>query len=220
MTPPETRKGFHDELAEVNQEVVELAAMATNAIEAGTDALLSGDIAAVEQIIENDKLIDRKQHEIEDRVSSLLALQAPLGVDLRVLISVLRIIHEIERIGDNMENVAKATRRLYPAELDPRVRGIVQRMREQAINQLATAVQSFVERDPQRAAALYDMDDVMDDLQKELFRVIFSSEVSEESLQRGVQIALIGRYFERIADHAVNFAERVSYMVTGQSPKS
>jgi phosphate transport system protein len=90
-------------------------------------------------------------------------------------------------------------------------------MREQAIAQLTLAVEAFADRDPARAAALADMDDVMDDLQKDLFRTIFASQVHDEgALQRVVQIALVGRYFERIADHAVNTGERVAFMVTGQ----
>ena len=216
---PETRKGFHEELDEVNQAVVELAALASNSIEAGTEAFLSGDLSLVEKVVEGDRALDALTLNIEDRVCNLLALQAPMGVDLRVLVGILRIIHEIERVGDNMVNVAKAARRLYPIEMDPKVRGLVQRMREQAVNQLATAVGAFVERDAGQAAALNDMDDVMDDLQKDLFRTIFVADTSEETIQQSVQIALVGRYFERIADHAVNFGERVTYIITGRSPK-
>ncbi len=137
--------------------------------------------------------------------------------DLRTLVTIIRVIHELERVGDLMVNVAKAARRLYPYHLDPKMRGLIQRMREQAVAQLRIAVEAFAERDPARAAALVDMDDVMDDLQKDLFRTIFASEVQDEDiLQRAVQLALVGRYFERIADHAVNFGERVAFMVTGE----
>jgi phosphate transport system protein len=112
--------------------------------------------------------------------------------------------------------VAKSARRLYPGPLDPKLRGIIDRMREQATAQLQLASDTFAERDPARAAALEDMDDVMDDLQKELYRAIFRSTAHDEAeLQRAVQVALLGRYFERIADHAVNIGERVTYMVTG-----
>jgi phosphate transport system protein len=140
-----------------------------------------------------------------------------MAVDLRMLVTVLRVIHELERTGDLMVNVAKAARRLYPYQLDPKIRGLIHRMREQAVAQLNVAVEAFAHRDPARAAALGDMDDAMDDLQKDLFRVIFAIRVDDEAgLQRAVQIALVGRYFERIADHAVNTGERVSFMVTGQ----
>jgi phosphate transport system protein len=137
--------------------------------------------------------------------------------DLRIIVTVLRVIHEIERIGDLMAKVAKATRRLYPSGFEPRLRGLIDRMRDQARSQLQLAIESFADADQARAAALVDMDDVMDDLQKELFQAIFAiSNIDDATLQKAVQIALVGRYYERAGDHAVNVAERVEYMVTGQ----
>lgn len=216
----ETRKLFHEELKDVTDDVVRLGVLAGEAIQAGTTAFLDEDLSATEAVIEADRQLDDLTHAIERHTYLLLARQQPMAVDLRMLVTVLRGIHELERIGDYMVNVAKATRRLYPHPLDPRIRGIVDRMREQAVEQLKLAVASFIERDPLKAAALSDMDDVMDDLQKELFRVIFSmaQRSDDVSVQHAVQIALVGRYFERIADHAVNFGERVAYMVTGEFP--
>ena len=213
----ETRRAFHEELNEIGIDVVRLGAMTSEAIQAGTDAFLAGDLTAAERIVAEDVVMDNLMHSIESRTFLLLARQQPMAVDLRMLVTVLRIIHELERAGDLMVNVAKATRRLYPHQLDPKTRGLVHRMREQAIAQMTVAVEAFAKRDPARAAALKDMDDVMDDLQKDLFRSIFSWHVDDDaSLQRAVQIALVGRYFERIADHAVNTGERVAFMVTGE----
>ncbi len=211
----EHRKAFHEELAQLNEDVLHLAALAGEAIQAGTDALLDFDLAGVEQVIAQDGHLDQLTDSIEERVYQIMARQAPMAMDLRTLVTILRAIHELERIGDLMINVAKAARRLYPRPLEPKVRGILDRMREQAA-QLRLAAEAFAARDPARAAALNDMDDVMDDMQKELFRTIFSSPVTDEaSVQRAVQIALVGRYFERMADHAVNVGERVEFMVTG-----
>lgn len=215
----ETRKQFHDELAELKADVVRLGVLATEAIEAGTAALLDADLAAVEHVVANDKLLDDLADSIEERTYLLMARQQPMAVDLRTLVTVLRVIHEIERAGDLMKNVAKATRRLYPVELEPRVRGILDRMREQAGAQLRLAVQTFSDGDTARAAALPDMDDVIDDLQKDLFRAIFAVDGADDrGLQRAVQVALVGRYFERIGDHAANIAERVDFMMTGNFP--
>lgn len=212
----ETRKSFHEELDQLRHDVIVLAAAAEEAIQAGTAALLDGDLAAVEKVIAEDRHIDELTHSAEDRCYELLARQQPMAVDLRILVTVLRIIHELERVGDLMVNVAKTTRRLFPGELEPRVRGIIDRMREQASAQVRLAVDAFADRDPVRAGALADMDDVMDDLQKELFRAVFAGKTDDEhALHRAVQIALVGRYFERIADHAVNVGERVEFMVTG-----
>jgi phosphate transport system protein len=212
----ETRKAFHEELEDLCHDVVRLGAMAGEAIQAGTDAFLDADLAAAERAIAGDAAIDELMRAIEGHTYLLLARQQPMAIDLRVLVTILRVIHEFERTGDLMVNVAKATRRLYPYELEPRIRGLVHRMRQQAAEQLRLAVTAFAERDPVRGSALADMDDVMDDLQKELFRVIFASQVNDEAaLHRAVQIALVGRYFERLADHAVNAGERVAFMVTG-----
>ena len=213
----ETRKLFHEELAEINADVIHLGAMASEVIEAATSALLDGDLGAVERIAAHDHDLDVLTHSIEDRTYLLLGTQQPMAVDLRTLVTVLRVIHELERIGDLMVKIAKATRRLYPHPMEPRVRGIIDRMREQAGVQLRLAVDTFAERDPARAAAVVDMDDVMDDLQKDLFRAIFATQdTNEATIQRAVQIALVGRFFERVADHAVNVAERVAFMVTGE----
>ena len=212
----ETRKAFHEELDEISNDVVRLGAMASEAIQAGADAFLDADLAAAERLVAEDQAMDELTHSIERRTYLALARQQPMAGDLRMLVSVLRVIHELERAGDLMVNVAKAARRLYPYELDPKLRGIIHRMRQQAVAQLRVAVEAFAERDPAKAAALGDMDDAMDDLQKDLFRAIFSGSVDDEaSLQRSVQIALVGRYFERIADHAVNTGERVAFIVTG-----
>jgi phosphate transport system protein len=213
----ETRKAFHEELAEVSESVVRLGALAGEAINAGTDCLLGSDLAAAELVIAADAVTDELARSIEAHSFLLLARQQPMAVDLRTLVTVLRIAHELERIGDLMVNVAKASRRLYPYQMEPRIRGLLHRMREQALAQLKLAIDAFAERDAVRAAALSDMDDVMDELQKELFRVLFELPAREEGVvQRAVQIALVGRYFERIADHAVNTGERVAYIVTGE----
>ncbi|MDQ3977943.1 MAG: phosphate signaling complex protein PhoU [Actinomycetota bacterium] len=213
----ETRKAFHEEIDEIANDVVRLGAMAVQAVQAGTDALLEGDLTAAERLVANDLTLDALMHSIEARTFFLMARQQPMAVDLRMLVTVLRVIHELERTGDLMVNVVKATRRLYPYQLDPRIRGLLHQMREQASAQLTVAVEAFAKRDPARAAALGDMDDVMDDLQKDLFRAIFSLQVTDEGiLQEAVQIALIGRYYERIADHAVNVGERVAFIVTGE----
>jgi len=213
----ETRKAFHEELRELSEDVVRLGALATEAVQAGTNAFLDADLAAAEKVVAEDRKLDELMASIEQRSYLLLARQQPMAVDLRMLVTILRIIHELERVGDYMVNVAKTTRRLYPYELDPKVRGIIHRMREQAVAQTKVAVEAFAQRDPARAAALSDMDDVMDDLQKDLFRTIFASDAKDEAaIQRAVQIALVGRYFERVDDHAVNTGERVEYMVTGE----
>ena len=182
---PKTRKAFHEELDEIAADIVRMGALAAEAIQAGTDAFLEADLVRTEKVIADDVVLDDLMHSIESRTYLLLARQQPMAVDLRMLVTVLRVIHELERAGDLMVNVAKATRRLYPYELDPKIRGLIHRMRQQASAQLRLAVEAFAERDPARAAALADMDDVMDDLQKDLFRHDLRLAISDEAaLQR------------------------------------
>lgn len=213
----ETRKAFHDELRQLDADVMVLGRMAATAVEAGTAALLAGDLTVADEVIAEDKALDDLTHSIESRIYELLARQAPMAVDLRTLVATLRVIHELERAGDLMVKVAKATRRLYPRQIEAEIGRLVARMGEQAAVQLRLAVEAFADRDRARAAALPDMDDVMDDLQKDLFQAIFESSATDEpALQRAVQFALVGRFYERIGDHAANVAERVGFMVTGR----
>lgn len=216
-TMTETRKAFHEEIGDLTTDVVRLGALACQSIEMGTKALLEVDLSAIEKVVDHDdEQLDPLTHSIEQRACLLLARQQPMAVDLRTLVTILRVIHEIERVGDLMVKVAKSTRRLYPHQLDPKVRGIIDRMRKQAGYQLQIAVDAFAQRDVSKAEALPDMDDVMDDLQRDLFQAIFSTTDAEEGrLQTAVNIALVGRHFERMADHAVNIADRVAFMVTG-----
>jgi phosphate transport system protein len=215
----EIRHTYHGQLDELRVGVVRLGLMATDAIAAGTDAFLEGDLAAADRVIHADAAIDDLTHSLEERCYTTLARQQPMASDLRMVVAVLRTIHEIERTGDLMVNVAKTTRRIYPVELPDPIRRIVEQMGRQAGIQHRLALEAFAESDCARALALEDMDDVMDDLQRELFRTIFAlGRADEAGLQQMVQIALVGRYYERMADHAVNIGERVNYMVTGEMP--
>ena len=219
--PPteEARRVFHEQLDELRIDVIRLAALTTEAIAGGTEALLEGDLAAAERVIENDDEIDDLTHSIEDRTFLLLARQQPLATDLRFLVTVMRVAHELERSADLMVNVAKTTRRLYPHQLDPKLRGIIDRMGTQASTQTRVAIDAFADADPSWAAALADMDDAMDELTKSLFRHVLAGDGTDEGVVLlAVQMALVGRHYERIADHAVTIAERVGFMVTGEHP--
>jgi phosphate transport system protein len=221
-TANEARKSFQDALDELRIDVIRLAALTTEAIGAGTQAFLDADLAAAEQVIENDDDIDDLTHSIEDSCYQLLARQQPMATDLRTVVSVLRIVHELERSADLMVNVAKTTRRLYPHSLDPKLRGIIQRMGEQAGTQTRVALDAFADSDPSAAFALADMDDTMDDLTKSLFRHILAgggtAADDEGHVLLAVQLALVGRHYERIADHSVTIGQRVGFMVTGEHP--
>jgi phosphate transport system protein len=218
---PETRKAFHEELNEVREDVIRMGAMVLEAIQGATAALLDQDLSAGEHVLHVDRDTDALREKVEERVFYLLAQQQPLAVDLRTLVGILRVIHELELSGHLMLNTTKAARRLYPHQLEPKVRGIIDRMREQATVQIQVAMDAFADLDATRASVLVDMNGVMVDLQKDLFRAILSTdEVDETALQQAVQMALVGRFFERTADHAVTIGHRVAFMVTGKMPTS
>jgi len=215
----EIRQQFHGQLDDLRIDVVRLGLMTTDAITAGTEAFLEADLVAADHVIHADRAIDELTHSLEERCYTTLARQQPMASDLRIVVAVLRTIHELERTGDLMVNVAKTTRRIYPVELPDPVRRIVESMGRQAALQLRVAIEAFAESDCARAMALEDMDDTMDDLQRDLFRTIFAlGRADEAGLQQSVQVALVGRFYERMADHAVNIGERVTYMVTGEMP--
>ena len=218
----ETRRTFDEQLQDVRAEVVKLAVQTCEQVSAATQALLDADLTVVDDIYDAHQEIKERVLQIEHRVYQLFALQQPMASDLRAMLAVLRILHEIELTGGLMRNVARATRRLYPRELPPRIRGIIERMGAQASIQTHLAVDAFADNDEAIAAALPDMDDVMDDLQKELFRAIFAGfsgeSTDEAALQMAVQLAFVGRDYERAADHAVMIGRWVSFMITGQLP--
>jgi phosphate transport system protein len=140
--------------------------------------------------------------------------------DLRFLLTTLRLIGELERSADLMVNICKASRRIYDVEFGPQIRGLIEQMGIEAAFLVRTAMDSYVDADTSLAAALDDIDDRLDELQVQYVQAIFQSHSETNlSLQGAVQMAMIGRYYERIGDHAVNIGERVLYMVTGWLPE-
>jgi phosphate transport system protein len=215
----EVRKSFDEHMTDIRSDLIRLAALAGEMVGMATEALLDKELPLVEQVVENNRRLEKLHHDIELQTYELFATQQPMAIDLRTLLTVLRTLHELELTGDLTVSVAKAARRIYPGELPPKVRGLIERMGGQAGVQLRIAVDAFADNDQALALALPDMDDVIDDLQKELFRSIFSYITPDEAgLQQAVQIALVGRFYERIADHAVQIGRWVNFMVTGELP--
>lgn len=218
--PTEIRKSFHHSLEEIRDDIVRLAGMVTEALGRATDALLDGDLRVAEELIANDDVLDTLTLDIEERCYQLLALQQPMAVDLRAVVTAIRLTAEIERSGDLVVNIMKASRRLYGVEIQPKLRGLIERMGEQVHRLFRISIDAYVERDDSLAAALDDLDDTVDELHVDYIQAIFEThETGASALQASVQLALVGRFYERIADHAVNIGERVRYMVTGWLPE-
>jgi len=216
----ELRKNFHQELDKVRSELVRLAASVTESIPRATQILLDQDLEGAEYVILGDDEIDARTLDVEEECYQLLALQAPVAIDLRAVIAALRLCAEIERSADLVVNICKAARRIYGHELDPKLRGIIGKMGEQAQQLYAEAIDAYVELDAAKAGAIDDMDSYLDGLQKQFVQAIFESHAAGRiDLQVAVQLAVVARFYERIGDHAVNIGERVRYMVTGWQPE-
>lgn len=214
------RKAFHEELEEIQHGIVRMAGRVSEVIVRGTEAFLEGDLTEAQRIIEEDDILDAMSIELEERCYQVLALQQPMASDLRAVTTALWLNSEIERSGDLMSNICKAARRIYGTPIDPRVRGLLVQMSEEAGRLFRLAVDSYVEGDTGLAAALDDIDDRLDELNSRTVRVILEGHTEREmELQPAVQLALVCRYFERIGDHAVNMGERVVYMIDGWMPE-
>jgi phosphate transport system protein len=216
----ETRKSFHEDLDDVHADVARLAAMVADLIPRGTAALLAGDLQVAQEIVEYDDELDHLSVQIEEQCYQMLALQQPTAGDLRALITAIRLSSEIERSGDLVVNIAKATRRIHSTSFSPTVRGLIERMSEEAVRLYRAAIEAYLDSDVGLAAAIDDMDDALDDLQRDFVEAVFQDH-EERGLVLGtaVQLALIARFYERIGDHAVNIGERVQYLVTGWLPE-
>ncbi|MCY4103166.1 MAG: phosphate signaling complex protein PhoU [bacterium] len=213
------RKPFVDELEEVRVELIRMAGLVIESIPRCTEALLSSDLAAAQEIIDADNILDAASLALEHHCQQLLALQQPMAGDLRTILAAMTINHELERSGDLVENIAKAMRRVYGIDFGPRLRGLITQMSEEATRLMRFAVDAFADGNSGLAAALDDIDDRLDRLNHQCLALIVGEEGREMGdLMSGVQLALIARYYERIGDHAVNIGERVRYMVDGWRP--
>lgn len=215
----ELRRSYHHDLDAARNELAVMAARVVELIPRGTAVLLEGDLDGAEAIIQGDAELDAMAVRIEEQCIQILALQSPVARDLRQVLALFKMIAEVERSGDLVANICKAARRIYGHELDPKLRGLIARMGEQAQALYVAAIESLQESDAAKAAAVNDMDAYLDALHKQFISAIFESHaLGHIDLQVGVQLAMVGRFYERIGDHAVNMGERVLFMVTGRVP--
>jgi phosphate transport system protein len=216
----EIRKNFHHELDGVRDDLVEMAGMVTEALARATRAFLDGDLAVADELLRGDDAIDALALDVEERCYQLLALQQPMASDLRALTCAIRLTAEIERSGDLVGNVMKAARRIYGTPIPPRTRGLLERLGAESHRLLRLSIDAYVDHDAGLAGALDDMDDAVDALHVDFIESIFEvHEAGELPLPVAVQLALVGRFYERIGDHAVNIGERVRYLCTGSLPE-
>ncbi|MBL6760166.1 MAG: phosphate signaling complex protein PhoU [Ilumatobacteraceae bacterium] len=217
---PELRTDFHHDLVEIRDAIVRLGATVIDLIPRVTAVLLEQDLEGAEYVILGDDEVDSRATAIEERALSLLALQAPVAGDLRQVATALKISSEMERSADLCCNICKAARRIYGHELDPKLRGIIQKLSDQAQAEYRQALDAYAAVDTVRAAALPDIDSFLDDLHRQFIQQILESHAAGSiDLQVAVQLALVGRFYERLGDHSVNLANKVRYIATGWLPE-
>ncbi len=213
------RDSYHEALDSVVDDLVDMTGLVQTALREATSALLDADLAAAEEVISADARIDALHDELEVRCFSLLARQAPVAGELRTVVAAMRMVADLARMGDLSAHIAKIARLRYPEHAVPE--GLVPNftlMARVAEEMVATAARSLSERNAHDAGKLAESDEEMDELRKSQFRVLLSKEWPY-SVEAAVDVALLGRYYERIADHAVLMASRVIYVVTGLLPE-
>lgn len=210
------REAFHDQLDAIFIDLAEMCGQVEVAVNRATASLLTGDAAIAEEVISADRAIDANRERVEDNAFALLSLQQPVAGDLRVVVSALRMVSELERMGDLSVHVAKIARLRVPNIAVPdSIRGTMVKMAETAEDMVRRVKAIIADRDVEAAIELGRDDEIMDQLRRRSFTELLGDDWAH-GVEAAVDIALLGRYYERIADHAVSIANRVIFVVTGE----
>ena len=211
------RDAYFDQLDTIVDELVTMTHEVQEAVTRASRALLTADAEIAEKVISDDAHIDAEREQVESRAFELLALQQPVASDLRMLVAALRMVADLERMGDLSVHVAKVARLRVPQVAVPReMVPTIERMATVAQKMVGTVAGIIAERDVDGARQLEEDDEEMDQLRRSSFRLMLD-ESWPHGVEPAVDIALLGRYYERIADHAVSLARRVVYLVTGET---
>ncbi|RSM84267.1 phosphate transport system regulatory protein PhoU [Kibdelosporangium aridum] len=212
------REAYRDQLGQLADQLADMCSMVGDAMSLATRALLESDLALAEQVIGDDAKIDDARAKAEEEAYALLALQAPVATDLRTVLAVIHAAESLERMGDLALHVAKAARRRHPNPVLPDgVKPYFAEMGKVACKMAQQAEQVIRTQDIKLARELDETDDEMDDLHRHLFTVLMDRNW-DHGVAAAVDVTLLGRFYERFADHAVSVANRVVFVVTGKMP--
>jgi phosphate transport system protein len=212
---PEIRRQFEQQLAEIDTKVIRLFALVSEAVAAATESLLAGDRDAAAAAAERDAFVDQLERDLELLAQRELVMQSPMAGDMRYLLTVIRIVPELERSGDLAEHIAQRAVAGLATRLSPSVRGILQEMGSICVDMWQAAADAWAERDGEAAADLDAVDDRIDDLHDQLIDELGKGDLE---LADALQTTLVGRFYERLGDHAVHISERISYLALGVTP--
>ncbi|MFF0293259.1 phosphate signaling complex protein PhoU [Kitasatospora sp. NPDC004615] len=210
------RDAYHEELDSISDGLVEMARLVGSAMGRATTALLDADLELAESVIAADEKVNNLHHDLENRAIDLLARQQPVATDLRIVVTSLRMSSDLERCGDLARHVAKVARLRYPETAVPNdLHPIVLEMGQLAQRLVAKAGLVIATKDVDKALELEADDDAIDALHRELFSHLLDDRW-HHGIETAVDVTLVGRYYERFADHAVSVAKRVVFLVTGE----
>jgi phosphate transport system protein len=210
------RDSYREELHDINDCLVGMTNAVGSAMSTATTALLDADVALADRVIAGDEQIDVARASVDDRCFTLLARQQPVASDLRAITTAMATVGDLERMGDLAEHIAKVARMRFPESAVPQeVRPIFLEAGHVAEALVAKVGAIIAKRDAAAALELEADDDLMDRLHAQLFRELLSEEWPH-GIESAIDITLLGRYYERFADHAVSVARRVVYLVTGE----
>jgi phosphate transport system protein len=225
MTTPEGAVGFrhfHEELDALKQRLLDMSGKAEGLLDLAIDALLKRDEGLAEAVVKADHEIDVLEVEVEDLAVSLLALQQPMAKDLRFIVGAIKISSDLERVGDHAVNIAEATQRLIKAGNGPQMGPTPQigLMAKRARQMLGDSLRAFVRADGQLGRAVCAADDEVDDLHESVFRVLLTHMMENPStISASLQLLLVSRNLERVADLATNIAEDAVFLAEGKQIK-
>ena len=213
------RTAYHEKLSELADQLSTLCGMAGAAIERATGALLQADLALAEQVISGQDQVTALSARAEESAVNLLALQQPVAGELRTIVSWIQIVADLDRMGALAVHVAKIVRRRHPDHVLPaEVEGCFAGMGRVAVELAKTAKEVLLTRDADKAARIRKQDDEMDELHRQLFTVLMDHNGWQHGVADAVNVALLGRFYERFADHAVEIGRRVVFQATGTLP--
>jgi phosphate transport system protein len=213
----EMREEYRADLAVVTRTLVAMGEGVRDAMRRATTALLTADQTEAEEVLHGDAEIDALYRQIEEKVYDLLARQAPVASDLRLVVTALHVAADLERMGDLADHVAKTALRRIPAIAVPEeLRPVIKDMAEAADRIAGKITQILQTSDAERAAELERDDDVIDELQRQLFSLMLGT-AWRHGVEPAIDGALLGRWYERFADHAVNAGHQIVYLVTGEA---
>lgn len=219
MTPQLAHRHFHDELSELKSTLLAMSAEAQTALATAVEALLQRDAIKASQVTSGDHKIDALEVEIDDLVVKLLATQQPMAKDLRLLMAATKIANDLERVGDHAVNIAQSAERLLQAPPIMPEPEIVE-MARMARRMLADALDAFVRADAQAGRAVCQRDDQVDGLHDSVFRILLTHMMeTPHIISAAMELFLVSRNLERVADLATNIAEDVVFLVEGKSIK-